>query len=613
MGRYRQMNKAERPISDKDLKDITDYFSLDKIIEEEKRKRKSETKNNVKIAILSSFTSRGLKEVLNVKCHRLDIASELYTAPYNQYMQEILNKESALYKFNPDIIFIFIDIKSLLGEHFYFPYRLSAVERENLFGSLINELNTALDFLRKNSKAKIILHNFEVPFYSPMGILENKAPFGFVEAVASLNNRLRDNLKNDSRVFLFDYDAFCSKHGKKNIIDPKMYYLADLKLNFPLIILLSDEYLSYIKPQLNLVRKCLVLDLDDTLWGGILGEDGLEGISLGTAHEGKAFLEFQKYILSLHEKGVILAINSHNNHSDALEVFQNHPHMILKERHFASLKINWEDKVTNMIEIAKEINIGLDSIVYIDDDFRNRELIKGCLPEVRVIELPDDPSLYSQTLMAIDDFNAFQITDEDRLRGKIYVAQRQRKELLVSCSDINDFLKRLEMTATIFYKPDSFIIPRISQLMQRTNQFNMTTRRYQENGIKRLIDSRDSLVYAIKVEDRFGDNGIVGAAIIKKRDSSTWCIDSFLLSCRVLGRGIEKAFLSLIINKAVENRVNTLLGLFIPTGKNIPARDFYKESGFIQINQGEGEQTWKMEPVSHCSRSLDFIKVVEKD
>lgn len=191
------MNEAERLSSDKNLKDIADYFSLDKIIEEEKRKGGSETKNNVKIAILSSFTSRGLKEVLNVKCHQLNIASEFYTAPYNQYMQEILNKESALYKFNPDIIFIFVDIKSLLGEHFYFPYRLSATERKNLIEGLAGELNTILDCLRKSSKARIILHNFEVPVYSPMGILENKASFGLIEAIESLNDKLRDSLRDD--------------------------------------------------------------------------------------------------------------------------------------------------------------------------------------------------------------------------------------------------------------------------------------------------------------------------------------------------------------------------------------------------------------------------------
>lgn len=603
------MSKTEKLIFEKGLRNISDYFSLDKIIEQEKDQMMN--KRNVKIALLTSFTAGGIKEVLNVKCYQLGICAEFFIAPYNQYLQQILDRNSLLYKFNPDITIVFIDIKSLFGEYFYFPYRLSIEERKDLIDKIASELTMLIETLQNNSKNKIILHNFEVPFYSPMGILEYKMPFGFIESVETLNNKLEDKFRGNYRVFLFNYDGFCSKYGKKNLCDPKMYYLGDIKVDFKYIILLCNEYLSYIKPHLNLSRKCLILDLDNTLWGGILGEDGLEGIRLGQANEGKPFLEFQKYILSLHERGIILGINSHNNPNDVYKVFREHPYMILKEEHFAVLKINWDNKVTNMIQIAKEINIGLDSIVYIDDDFRNRELIKNYLPDIHVVDLPEDPCLYIEALMEVNDFNVFQITDEDKSRGKMYAEQRKRHELLASCSNIHEFLKKLDVVITIC-KADSFTIPRIAQLTQRTNQFNTTTKRCSEDDIRKFTESDSFFVFAVKVEDRFGDNGIVGSVIIRYEDSKTWLIDSFLLSCRVLGREIEKAILSFIINKALKNNIETLLGVIISTEKNIPVREFYKNNGFILKEKNDEIQVWEMKFSSPPDINLDFIKIVEK-
>ena len=271
----------EKLSMDKDPSNVSEYFTLDQIIEQSKIPVRSENKLNIKIAYLSSFTTKGIKEVLNVKCHQLGIASNFFIAQYNQYMQEILNGESSLYKFHPDIIIIFIDTKSLLGDYFYFPYRFSEPDRKALIEKMSNQINNTVRILLENVKGKIIFHNFEIPVCSPMGILENKMSFGFAESIAFLNNKLREYFRHNPRVFLFDYDVFCSKHGKKNICDPKMYYLADMKLNFSYIIPLCEEYLAYIKPQLNLYRKCLILDLDNTLWGGVVGEDGLEGLKPG--------------------------------------------------------------------------------------------------------------------------------------------------------------------------------------------------------------------------------------------------------------------------------------------------------------------------------------------
>ena len=354
-------------------------------------------------------------------------------------------------------------------------------------------------------------------------------------------------------------------------------------------------------------KKCIVLDLDNTLWGGILGEDGLEGIRLGPTPEGRPYLEFQKYLLSLFNRGIILAINSKNNHKDALRVFQEHPNMVLKEHNFASMQINWNDKVSNLKNIAKELNIGLDSLVFIDDEKLNREMVKSILPEVEVVDLPEDPSLYLKTLAEIDDFNILKITEEDKKRGKMYAERRKRQELQnKSSTDITQFLKDLRMIATI-NMADSFNIPRIAQLTQKTNQFNMTTRRYSEEDIKKFSGNKNFLVMCISIKDKFGDNGITGAAIVEKSHES-WRIDTFLLSCRIIGRKAEEILLGHIIGLAKNENVKKIIGEFIPTQKNTPAKSFYKNSKFFNAGKSNNMEKWELKNLSSF-KYPDFIKI----
>jgi FkbH-like protein len=606
-----ELKSIQELINTKEIRNISDFFSLDRKIERMITGVEIPREKIVNIAIISSFTVNGIKEILNVKCFHLGINSKYYISPYNQYTQDILNKESSLYKFRPDIIFLFIDTKSFFGDYFFFPYRLSDEERRKTIEKSFKELQQLTGHLIENTESKVVVSNFEIPVYSSMGILENKSRFGFIESLQELNIRLRELSKNHPRLFIFDFENFCSKHGKENIIDYKMYYLADMKLQLKYFPFLCDEYISYIKPLMSLTKKCLVLDLDNTLWGGILGEDGIENIKLGPSHEGKPFFEFQKHILSLYERGIILAVNSKNSEDDVHEVFEKHPYMILKEDHFAALKINWTDKVQNMQEIANEINIGLDSLVFFDDDIINRRLMNNYLPEVLVIDVPDDPSYYTKALMDITDFNAFQITSEDTKRGESYTKDRKRKELKTVSKNINEFLQQLDMKVSIL-NADDFAIPRIAQLIQRTNQFNMTTKRYSEEQIRSFSENDLYTVWAVKVEDKFGDNGIVGVIFLEKPDSDYWIIDTFLLSCRILGREIEAALLHFIMEKALNNGVKRLIGLFIPTKKNIPARDFYKINNFVLDGTSDNdEERWIKDIKKAHIKRPNFIEIVE--
>lgn len=603
------LDEARHLIASRKIDSIADYLTLYRDVNRMLKGRKSQCKKNIRIALLSSFTIEAIKEILFIKCCELGVVPEVYVAGYDQYHQEILNEHSGLYEFNPDLIILFIDIKKILGEQYSLPYQFSNEERLGWVKNQLKEIESLIQTLKSNSSACILFHNFEIPIYSPLGVLENRQQFGIVEAVQNLNIRLRDFFKNDARVFLFDYDSFCSEIGKQNVMDYKMYYLADMKLAIQHMPKLCDKYLAYIKSILFFTKKCIVLDLDNTLWGGILGEDGLEGIEIGATPQGKPFLEVQKFLLALFQRGIILAINSKNNFDEAMTVFRQHPDMILREEHFAAMQINWRDKVSNMKDIAEDLKIGMDSFVFIDDEKYNREMVKEFLPEIHVVDLPEDPALYLSSLVELNDFNVLDLSEEDKKRGSIYAQQRKRKEFQRDAANIKEYFEGLEMVATI-EKGRDFSIPRIAQLTQKTNQFNMTTRRYSNEDIRKFLERESSLVATVRIRDRFGDNGICGVVIVDKQ-SGQHRIDTFLLSCRVVGRGIESVLLGYVLDQLRKNKIDSLLGEFISTSKNAPAKDFYKDNGFNFIGKENEKEVWEY-ILSRPYETPSFINVIKE-
>jgi len=532
----------------------------------------------IKIAILGSFTLNGLSEVLQVKCRDSKIKSISYVGEYNQYAQEILNPKSNLYQFKPDIVFLLLDVRTILGDVYFSPYRSSVSERKEIVKDKILELENLITIFKQNSNSKLIISNFNIPVYSPYGIYENKTEYGFKKMILELNNYLENLIKNENSIFLYDFDNFLRKFGEQNVFNYKQYFFGDVKISIGFIPHLGHELMGYVKPILGLSRKCIVVDLDNTLWGGIIGEDGFDGIKLGPYTQGKPFLELQKILLALNNRGIILAINSKNNSEDALNVIKTHPYMLIKEENFASKRINWNDKVSNMQEIANELNIGLDSIVFIDDDPINRELMKDSLPQILTVDLPRDPSEYGSYIMNLNDFNLLQITEDDIKRNKMYFQEKQRKEFKKNMPNLENFLKKMNIEVLI-KNADNFTIPRISQLTLKTNQFNLTTKRYQEEDIQKMVNDKKFQIECAQVSDKFGDNGITGVFIINKNDNE-WIIDSFLLSCRVMGRGIEEGILAHILEQAKKQSVSKVKGQYIPTKKNLPCENFYQNYGF---------------------------------
>ncbi|OGG79567.1 hypothetical protein A3A39_02390 [Candidatus Kaiserbacteria bacterium RIFCSPLOWO2_01_FULL_54_13] len=557
---------------------------------------KKDSRADVRIALLPSSTIAGLKETMAVHCHEMGLRPDIYVGKYKQTAQEILDPKSDLYNFKPHIIFILSNVRAALGETYLGPYAISQGTRKRWFERTLKETEKLIAVLKK-SDAKIVISNLEVPTHSPLGILENKEELGLQKTVREINERLCDQYKKDVQVFIFDYEGFLSRIGKQNALDPKLYYLGDITLDPQYFPALTEQLMGYIRPLKALTKKCLVVDLDNTMWGGIIGEDGLGGIKLGPTPEGRPFWELQKYMLSLSERGVILAINSKNNLEDVREVFKKHPHQVLKEEHFASLQINWSDKVENMRRIAEEIGIGIDSIAFLDDNPAERALIRSALPEVSVIELPEDPARFLETLQRLTLFDAFSLSPEDKKRSEMYTTERKRQSLKKSSGSLEEYLRTLGTTITIRKaSPDS--IPRVAQLTQKTNQFNTTTRRRTEEEIRKLTSDKNTLILTVDVKDNFGESGLTGVAIVRLAKEN-WRIDSFLLSCRVIGRGAEDGLLSAIIKRAKRAKAKTIVGEFIPTPKNAPAKGFYKRCGFVLAESVGKTEMWEYSPIKN--------------
>jgi FkbH-like protein len=364
---------------------------------------------------------------------------------------------------------------------------------------------------------------------------------------------------------------------------------------------LAREWLRLIHPLSGKVAKVLALDLDNTLWGGVIGEDGLDGIKLGHEYPGAAYLELQRVILDLRDRGVLLAICSKNNPRDALEVFERHPHMLLKQEHFAALKINWEDKASNLRAIARDLNLGSDSIAFFDDNPAEREFVRAHAPEVMVLDFPSEPTKLAETLRSAAVFERLTLSSEDRERSRYYAQDRQRAELEASSSSLEDFYRSLELVVELSPVADG-TLARTAQLTQKTNQFNLTTRRYGEPEIAALRNDPGVDVLTVRTSDRFGDNGLVGVAIVKRSEDAAE-LDTLLLSCRVIGRTIETALLAHVIESERARGATRLLGKFVATKKNGPARDFFPKHGFRCLCETELGSDWELlfsEPTPSC-------------
>ena len=413
-------------------------------------------------------------------------------------------------------------------------------------------------------------------------------------AINEFNQAVLDLANNRGNVRFIDFSKFVNQYPHRELVNWKFYFISQTLLN-PKLAKDFQYWWKQKEKELALKRKkCLVLDLDNTLWGGILGEDGVAGIKIGGDYPGKAFSYWQRSLLELKRTGVMLAICSKNNEADVIEAWENNPFMILRKDDFVAWRINWHDKASNIQELAAELNIGLDSMVFIDNNPTERELIRQLLPVVETPDFPDKPhqlmSFFEELVNSY--FRVYSVTSEDLKKTEQYKANAQRVAAQARFTDFNKYLKSLDINLEI-QALDEFNLQRVAQMTQKTNQFNLTTHRYTENDIQQM-SNEGALIYAISVSDRFGDNGITGEIILRPLEKDTMLIDTLLLSCRILGKGIEFAFLDTIINLVANKGIKRLKASYHKTAKNSQVADFYDKAGFRITHRDDDSKDYEL-------------------
>ncbi|MBI5235125.1 MAG: HAD-IIIC family phosphatase [Deltaproteobacteria bacterium] len=546
----------------------------------------------LRIAVLRSYTAELLEPVLKLRLMAAGYKPEMSFGGFGGYAQEILDEQSALYAFKPNVVLLLTRLEELMPDFIDGFGDKTSKEWEEAVDTAANTLAQLVDTAGKRMPCRMIVQNMSLtdPYF---GIHDAQQESGQRYLVDRFNKALASRLGSMKNAFIWEFDGLIRRKGWETFLDAKLWYTSRSPYKQSAYLHIGADIATHILSASGRVKKCIVLDLDNTLWGGIAGEDGIDGVKLGHDYPGSCYRDFQKGLLRLVNRGLILAVNSKNNEQDALEIIEKHPYMTLRKHHFAAMRINWNDKVSNMRELASEINIGLESMIFIDDSEPECALVAERCPEVSVVHLPNKPYLIPGALNALPYVENITLTDEDRKKSGMYKAQIERKEFERSVANLDDFLAGLCIEATI-EPANGFSISRIAQLTQKTNQLNLTTRRYAEAQVQSFMDSADSCVYSVASKDRFGDNGIVGVFILRFAGDDC-LIDSFLLSCRVIGRNIESAMMAIIAAEARARKAETITGEYLPTPKNKPASDMYAKLGFSKIND------------THFKASLDAL------
>jgi FkbH-like protein len=545
----------------------------------------------VRIAILSSFSIEFLHDSFEALAFLDGLRLEIYQAGFAQFRQDILDSASGLYAFEPSVVILAVEGRDLIPQLYGGRYEGPGEKADATVAAARDELVGLIRTFRERSKAVLLVHNFAPPRWRTLGILDAYVGRGQAQYVNELNDALYVASRQMPGVYVVDYAGLVMRYGAVNWYDTRMEHYARAPIAQAHLPDLAGEYLKFCRALAGRTKKCLVLDLDNTLWGGVLGEDGVQGIKLGPTYPGSAFMALQEAILSLHRRGVLLAIASRNNPADVDEVFADHPHMLLKREHFAAEQIHWGTKSDSLRAIAQKLSIGLEHIVFVDDNPVECEQVASELPMVTVIHLPTRPEQFVDTLTLDGLFDSLSLSEEDRRRGDLYKQRDQAEELRERSTSLEDFYARLQMEVVFAYvQPAS--LARASQLTQKTNQFNVTTFRYGEAEITARMNDPSWLVTTVQVRDVFGDNGIVGFVMAQATGDRAE-IDTLLLSCRVIGRGVETAMLAYLGAWARSREVRWLHGKIILTAKNQPARGLYDSHGFRRVGDGEnGELCW---------------------
>ncbi len=552
-----------------------------------------------RIALLSDAASQQFGPVLRALFHENGVNVELYEGAFDGIELEALNPESSLYRFKPDVIVLALSTQALRGK--YFNDSRGDFADENL-----KRIQDLWKSLRNRTSAQILQFNYVMPYERVFGNFDVQASQTLYASVGRLNLALAKAAAEMSSVNIVDVEMISSEVGRATWFDDRLWNMTKAFCNLEYLPLVCQAVVDLVSTLMGRIRKCVVLDLDNTLWGGVIGDLGHLGVDIGAHGDGEPFFHFQSYLLELKRRGIILAVCSKNEMENAVRPFEDNPGMVLRRSDIAVFVANWDNKADNIRTIRERLNIGLDSMVFLDDNPFERNLVRELLPEVIVPEMPEDAADYVRYVSSLRLFETTSFSAEDAQRADQYKNEADRLELRAAITDVSEYLRSLEMRIRVS-RFDAENLVRIAQLTQRSNQFNLTTERLNEDQCRVLMEDVNGWtpLYA-SLSDRFGDHGLISVVVLQhKRESLR--ISHWLMSCRVLSRGVEEFLLAKVVDIARELGFGRIGAEYIPSAKNGMVRDFYARMGFEEIANETGRTTWYLEPAKFVARPT-FLK-----
>lgn len=516
---------------------------------------------------------------------------------YDTWMQEILDSESGIYRDSFDAVILLLDMTETRSwkDQDGVEERLSSWEQ---------------------AVQALVGHFLSVPvFLSTLDVRQSRIralfePSGRMEPEEHWNQFIKELAESQSNVYVYDLQNWIADVGRNRFYSDKMWYLGSMPYSLEGLKTVTGEIDLLLRSTFEPRRKAIVLDLDNTLWGGVVGEDGVEGIELSDHKEGERFYDFQRQLLEMKKRGILLAVNSKNNMEDVLKVFDEHPYMLLKKEDFVSMKVNWQDKASNMKEIMEELNLTEGSFIFLDDNPMEREVVQGACPDVLIPKFPEDTTTLAVFAERLYDayMRPLRLMEEDLKKTEMYQVEARRKQEYRLSLNLDDYIVKLEMTVEIHRMRENEL-ERTAQLCGKTNQFNLTTKRYTAAQIRELTQDKDSAVYTVHARDKYGDHGLISVLILQQKGRAAY-IDTFLMSCRVMGRKLEDAIIDKIA-LSYRSHVDKLIGEFIPTAKNRPVANLYDRLGFICTGEQDGSRSYEIDLGSYESRMPKIFKKVD--
>ena len=529
----------------------------------------------IKVAVLGDSATQFLTQALRGIGYDNNYNFEIWESDFNQIERQVYDSTSELYDFKPEIVILFQASHKLLNKYNkikpdqYLSFASNQIEAiQNIYSSLTNNLN-----------AKVLYYNFCEIDDAVFGNFANKVESSFLFQLRKLNYELMLLASQNPNFYLCDLASIQNQIGKTALFHASVYINTEMVLSIDVLPLVAAKTINLINALTGNFKKCVILDLDNTTWGGIIGDDGLENIQIGSFGIGKAFTEFQYWIKKLKDRGIIVAVCSKNTESIAKLPFEQHPDMVLRLNDISVFVANWENKADNIRHIQNILNINFDSMVFLDDNPFERNIVRENIPQICVPELPEDPADYLEYLYSLNLFETISFSSEDTERTKLYQIESQRTSMQQKFANEDDFLMSLEMLSQV-NSFNKFNTPRVAQLSQRSNQFNLRTVRYTADDIERIGSNDNFATFAYTLEDKFGDNGLICVIILKKENGGVLFIDTWFMSCRVLKRGMENFVLNDLIAYAKENGFISIKGEYKPSSKNELVKDHYFKLGF---------------------------------